>query len=175
MKPTSTKSIMVNIVSGFLVLGVLGLGYITFFQNNSTTTTTPSGEVVVVPAMSGLDTVAASAQVAKTVSDLKNLNSSVEASSKLFTTDPAFKSLKDFSVPIASESIGSEDPFVKTAWRLNFDALEKAAAKKAAAQNSTSASMSTAAASTRTVTSSSTSAVVPSTTTPSTEADTLGV
>ena len=136
MKKQTTQSMMVNIATGVLVLALIGFGYITFVKTPDTQTSgvgTPDATTTL--SDTATRALSTSLQVAQTVKDLSNLSQSVESSSVIFNL-PAFRSLKDFSVSIASEQIGRDYPFTKTAWRLKFEELERAAEKKASQQTS---------------------------------------
>ena len=137
MNSPKPKSIMVNIITGALVLGVIALGYVTFMQGDATAPTetiADSSGSLLLPD-SSTNTLATSLRVAQTAKDLKELSNSVEDSSILFN-NKAFQGLIDFSVSIPSEPAGRENPFIKTSWRLKFDELEKTAEKKASQQSS---------------------------------------
>lgn len=135
MNSKSSKSIIVNIITVILVLGVLALGYVTFMKGNVTTSvgTASQTNLSVLPD-SSTNTLTTSLRVAQTAKDLKELSRSVEESSILFNSKKAFQDLVDFSVSIPSEPAGRENPFVKTSWRLNFEELERAAEKKISQQ-----------------------------------------
>lgn len=137
-----TTSIFVNIITGVLLIGILALGYFTFFNTN--TPVAPdiaTGDATL--ALPADEIVATSLQVSETAEKLSMLSRSVASSTEILNTQ-AFQSLTDFSTVVPEEPVGREFPFSKTSWRLTLEAAEKAAlAKLAATQTSASSVIST--------------------------------
>lgn len=135
MLQEQTKNLTINIVTGVIVVGVIVAGYFVFRGKQDVV----SGSVVAIsPTDSATQTVAIGLEIARTVRDLKDLKTSVESSATVFNMT-AFKNLKDFSVEVISENVGTSsvrsNPFVPTDWKLKEKALEDTANKQAAQAN----------------------------------------
>ena len=112
MQKEQTKKILMDVITGIIIVAVLVIGYYVFVKKDTTSqgiiesTTAAADQVVLV-----------GSQIANTVRSLKDLRSSVEKTSAVFIM-PAFASLQDFSVEVLSEPIGRANPFVPTDWKL---------------------------------------------------------
>lgn len=117
MREEQTKKIIVNILTGIVVVGLLGAGYFVFFKGSGTplASVTVSSDTV-------LETVTIGSEIDQTVRDLTALKQAVSVSKDIFST-PAFKNLKDFSASVPSEPIRRENPFLPTDWKVRLDAL----------------------------------------------------
>lgn len=128
MQQEQTKTLLVNIITGIVIMAVLAVGYSVFPKNESI--------VSDVAASSSTETVAQTtaligAKIEDTVASLKKLHSAVEDSTAVFKL-PAFNNLIDFSVGIPNQNIKRENPFVPTEWKLKMNALEDAMRKSIA-------------------------------------------
>lgn len=112
MQKEQTKKILIDVVTGIIVVAVLYFGYNTFFKKD-----TVSQSIAASPAEAADQVVLVGSQIANTARSLKELRSSVEKTSAVFSM-PAFASLQDFSVEVSPEPIGRANPFVPTDWKL---------------------------------------------------------
>lgn len=128
-----TKSLLINIMTGAVIVGVIVAGYFVFRGGQ---TVTPSSVATPSAVDSAAETVAIGAEIARTVSDLQDLKSSVADSIAVFST-PAFKNLQDFSSSIPSQPVGRPNPFIPTDWKLKLKALQDAANKQGGQTTST--------------------------------------
>lgn len=125
------KTLIMNIVTGVLVLGALAIGYFVFIKKK-TETVAPEAAA---PALGVAQTVAVSSEISRTKTELSELKKSVAASVEVFSSRE-FRSLQDFSIQVPEEPIGRENPFVPTDWKLKMKALEAAASKKGTSSGS---------------------------------------
>ena len=126
MQKEQTKPLLVNIMTGVIVVGILAAGYFAFTnrdqtQPTATPTSTPTSvsEIASRTALVGIE-------IEATVKDLSDLNHAVASSAIIFST-PAFQNLQDFSVGVASESVGRPNPFVWSDWKVSLKILENKA------------------------------------------------
>ena len=119
----NTKELIVNASIGILVLLAGVFAYFIFVKKGDSTvrqvltqkTDIATGETVVL-----------GAQVAHTITELKELQKAIVDTTGLFNSR-AFSNLRDFSVAVPEEVIGRENPFVPTAWKLQAIAAEERA------------------------------------------------
>jgi uncharacterized membrane protein YeiB len=115
MQKEQNKKIIIDVVTGIVILGVLVVGYFAF-RKTSPTTTIPD---IVVPSTETADqVVTVGMQVSGTVKDLKDLNNSVQQFAAVFGTQ-AFSNLQDFSAQVPPEPVGRANPFLPTDWKLS--------------------------------------------------------
>jgi hypothetical protein len=119
MREDKTKTLVVNIATVVVVLGVIVSGYLVFSKKD---TSTPAGTVLSVETAAGSD-------ISQTVNDLTSLKKAVADSVAIFNM-PEFVRLKNFSVAVPSENIGRPNPFVAPAWKVKLQVLQDAVAKK---------------------------------------------
>jgi hypothetical protein len=124
MREDKTKTLVVNIATVVVVLGVIVSGYLVFSKKD---TSTPAGTVLSVE--TAADTVATGSDISQTVNDLTSLKKAVADSVAIFNM-PEFVRLKNFSVAVPSENIGRPNPFVAPAWKVKLQVLQDAVAKK---------------------------------------------
>lgn len=125
MKQEQIKTLLINIITGVIVVAVLVVGYFVFTKDKSAV-------LGVVPSMS-TETVAETTaligtKIEGTVLGLKKLHVAVEEAATVFDM-MAFKNLTDFSVGIPNQKIGRENPFVPTEWKFRMNALKDAMKK----------------------------------------------
>lgn len=122
MKNEQTKSLVVNILTGVVILGLIYAGY-SVFKGKSGTSTTGTASVV--------ERASETAQIGKeievTVRDLSDLSRAVASSTAIFQTT-GFQNLVNFSSPISNEGVGRANPFTLTDWKLKLNALQSAKA-----------------------------------------------
>lgn len=114
MKPSPTKTLIMNIGTGIIVTGVLVLGYWILVRKQ--------GSVIsegVTTANVAEQTIVEGTDLARTIKDLSDLNSAVLASVGIFKMQ-SFRALKDFSVAIPEEPVGRGNPFVPTEWKIKL-------------------------------------------------------
>lgn len=112
MQKEQTKKILMDVITGIIIVAVLVIGYYVFVKKDTT-----SQGIIESPTAAADQVVLVGSQIANTVRSLKDLRSSVEKTSAVFSM-PAFASLQDFSVEVLSEPIGRANPFVPTDWKL---------------------------------------------------------
>lgn len=142
MQKEQTSSLLVNILTGAVVIGVLVVAFIVFTKKD-TTVTTDAGVQSVSIAEVAQETALIGYEIDSTVRDLGELERSV-ASSKVIFDMPAFKNLQNYTVAVPSEPVGRTNPFVPTAWKVNMKALEAATGKSASQASTQTASVSSA-------------------------------
>lgn len=128
MQQEQIKTLLVNILTGAIIVGVFVVGYFVFIKKD--TTITDSVAEVSSVARIAEETASIGTEIDYTVSDLKDLKSAV-ASSKVIFDLPAFRNLQNFSVTIPEEPVGRTNPFVPTVWKLKMKASEEAVKKSA--------------------------------------------
>lgn len=112
MQKEQTKKILMDVVTGIIVVAVLVIGYYVFVKKD-----TVSQSIIESPTAAADQVVLVGSQIASTARSLKDLRSSVEKTAAVFSI-PAFASLQDFSVEVLPEPIGRPNPFVPTDWKL---------------------------------------------------------
>lgn len=123
MKNEQTKSLIVNIVTFIVVVGVLAAGYFVFIKKSDVSSSTNAA--VSVNAIAS-ETAMIGNEIESTVKDLQDLKSAVESSAIIFSS-PAFQNLENFTVPIPEGAVGGRtNPFILTDWKIKFKALEGA-------------------------------------------------
>lgn len=118
MKKEQTKSLILNIITGSVVVGLFVTGYFVFVKKEPVVDTTVASVVDIAQ-----QTTVIVSQIDSTIKELGELESAVESSTAIFE-DAAFKNLQDYSVKIPEETIGRDNPFVPTAWKVKLKALE---------------------------------------------------
>ncbi len=118
MQKEQIKSLLINTTTVILITGVFIVGYFVFTKEESSL---PIESEATKEKVAQVATI--SIEVARTVKELGELKRSVERSVEIFTL-PSFEGLKDFSVEVPSETIGRENPFVPTVWKLKIKAFE---------------------------------------------------
>jgi hypothetical protein len=117
MQQEQIKTLLVNILTGSVIVGVLFVGYIVFLKNKE-----PVISTVTTVAKIAEETALIGNEIDSTVRDLGELSKSI-SNSVVILELPAFKNLRDFTAQIPYESIGRENPFVLTAWKEQTNAL----------------------------------------------------
>lgn len=117
MQKEQTKKLIMDIVTGAIIVGVLVGAYFVFRKKDATPVATVSASET------ADQVVAVGTQVASTIRDLKDLNRSVEKFAAVFST-PAFTGLQDFSATVAPEAVGRPNPFLPTDWKLRQKAKQ---------------------------------------------------
>ncbi|MHB1118300.1 MAG: hypothetical protein ACYCZ7_02140 [Minisyncoccota bacterium] len=122
-----TKTLMMNIATGLLVLGVITLAYFMLIKKSprTTSTTNPGTSAL---ALEVAQTIAVSGDISRTKIELSELKKAVASSIEVFNSRE-FKSLEDFSVEVSEEPIGRDNPFVPTDWKLKIKTQETAGKK----------------------------------------------
>ena len=137
MQQDKIKSLLVNILTAGVIVGVVVVGYIVFTKSDVVPTvgsSAPSTSVAFV----AQETAAIGTEIDTTVRDLGELESAVASAAVIFDL-PAFKNLEDFSVTVSPENIGRTNPFIPTAWKIKMNAIEAAISGRSASSNTTSA------------------------------------
>lgn len=129
MQQEQLKTLLVNIITGVVILAVLAAGYFVFVKKEGATTQSDTGAPLV--KTDAQTTVLVGLEISRTVKVLEELNQSVIDSKKFFDR-PEFNNLKDFSVVVPRGEVGRENPFAPTAWKLKIKALEESASKASA-------------------------------------------
>lgn len=126
MQQEQLKTLLVNIVTGVVILSVLVAGYFVFVKKEVATTQSDTGVPLV--KTDAQTTVLVGLEISRTVKVLEELKQSVSDSAKFFNR-PEFNNLKDFSVVVPKGEVGRENPFAPTAWKLKIKALEEVVSK----------------------------------------------
>ena len=118
MSREQIKTLLVNITTAAIAIGVLVVGYFVFLKKE-----TPVVDSV--PSIAAIveETASIGAEIDETVSGLGDLERAVAGATIIFDM-PAFKNLQNFSVEIPVEATGRPNPFVPTAWKLKMKTLE---------------------------------------------------
>ena len=106
----NTKSLIINIATAALVIGVVVVGYVVFAKNKD------MAVEIATPNESIDDTIMVGAEINKTFEDLDALKDAVEKARKMIGST-VFKTFKDFSVVVPAEKTGRENPFTPPIWR----------------------------------------------------------
>lgn len=106
----NTKSLIINIATAALVIGVVAVGYIVLTKNKDVAVE------IITPSESIDDTIMVGIEINKTFEDLGELKVAVGDARKMIGS-PVFKTLKDFSVVVPAEKIGRGNPFTSPSWR----------------------------------------------------------
>ena len=111
MKSESTKTLMINLAIGVLVVSILYVGYSSLKKDGKINqpVNSPSSEFQEQALLT-------SQQVARTYNEFDNLKRSVVNSVAVFSL-PAFQELKDHSIEVYPEPIGRANPFSQTDWK----------------------------------------------------------
>lgn len=109
MQP-ETKSLIMNIVTGALVLIVVIVGYFVFVRNKEVVSE------IVAPSEVTDETIMVGTEINKTFKDLDELKVAVEHTREMLDL-PEFKTLNDFSVAIPVEKVGRVNPFIPASWK----------------------------------------------------------
>ncbi|MBI5077831.1 MAG: hypothetical protein HZB11_00475 [Candidatus Yonathbacteria bacterium] len=129
MKNEQIKSLLINILTVAVPVGVLIVGYFIFVKKDTATVSSVASIAKIAE-----ETVSIGTQIDYTVKDLGDLERAV-ADSKIIFDLPAFKNLQDFTVAVPIEAVGRSNPFIPTAWKLKMRAIEETAAKSATSQS----------------------------------------
>lgn len=118
MSREKIKTLLVNIATAVIAIGLLVVGYFVFLKKD-----TPIEDAVTPVAKVAEETTSIAAEIDSTVKALSDLERAVESSTVIFDL-PAFKNLQDFSVAIPAEATGRTNPFTPTPWKLKIKTLE---------------------------------------------------
>lgn len=135
MQQTQIKTLMVNIMTAAVLVGVVVVGYFVFVKNEVPVVTS-----TVSTAKVAQETASIGKEIESTIRSLKKLNGAVE-NSKVILELPSFNNLQDYSVMIPSEPISRENPFIPTAWKIKMKVLEDSIAKAASSQSNSAATV----------------------------------
>ncbi len=130
MQQEQIKTLLVNITTGVIVIGVFVAGYIVFIKKDTAVT----GSVTSVARIAER-TMSIGTGIDYTVRDLRDLTRAVSSSTVIFDL-PEFQNLENFSVEIPTETVGRDNPFVPTVWKIKMRALEEAVGKRVVSQSS---------------------------------------
>lgn len=133
MQQEQIKTLLVNMMTAIVIVGVFVVGYFVFIKKDTAITSSVTSVSSV--ARIAEETASIGAEIDYTVKDLKDLTRAVASSTVIFDL-PEFQKLQDFSVTIQAETIGRDNPFIPTAWKLKMKALEEAIGKSASSQSS---------------------------------------
>lgn len=126
MPQEQIKTLLVNIFTAVIIVGVFVAGYFVFIKKDGVVT----GAVTSVSTVARVaeETATIGVEIDSTVRDLKDLSRAVASSTIIFEL-PEFRNLENFSVTIPTETIGRDNPFVPTIWKLRMKELEESAKK----------------------------------------------
>lgn len=108
------KTLIMNIGTWIIVLGVLALGYWMFArkQGSAPLEVNDTANITKQTIVEGTD-------LARTIRDLSDLNRAILSSVGIFNMQ-SFRELKDFSVDVPKESVGRDNPFLPTEWKIRL-------------------------------------------------------
>ncbi|MGB2580344.1 MAG: hypothetical protein WBC83_01485 [Minisyncoccia bacterium] len=132
MQQEQIKKIIINGLAVLVILGVVVTGYRSFTGGSTEDIATYDISIV---SQVAEETRLIGAEIARTVGELRGLDSALESSVSIFDL-PAFRSLQDFSVTISEEPVGRDNPFVPTLWKAQMKALEGIEQKSSASSGS---------------------------------------
>lgn len=139
MKQEQIKTLLVNIITGAVVVAVLVVGYFVFTKDKlAVLDEAPSMSTETVAETTAL----IGTKIEGAVTGLKKLHIAVEEAATVFDM-VAFKNLTDFSVGIPNQKVGRENPFVPTEWKLRMNALKDAMKKNPTKETSEQAALTT--------------------------------
>lgn len=133
MQQEKIKTLLVNILTAVVVVGVVVTGYFVFTKTDAVSTVGSSAPVTAV-AVVAQETAAIGNEIDNTVRDLGGLERAVASSVVIFDL-PAFKNLENFSVTVSPENLGRANPFTPTTWKIKLNALETSISGNSAAIN----------------------------------------
>ena len=107
-----TKSLIINTITGALVIGIVIAGYIVFVKNKKTVAE------IVAPSETIDKTIMMGIEINKTFKDIDELKAAVEGARAMIGS-PVFQTLKDFSIVVPAEEFGRENPFIPANWKTN--------------------------------------------------------
>ncbi len=131
MQQEQIKTLIVNIFTGVVIVGVFVAGYFVFLKKEKEIVTPKISVARVVE-----QTASIGIEIDSTVRDLRELSDAV-ARSKVFFDLPSFGNLENFSVTVPDEEVGRENPFLPTVWKLKMKAMEESIAKNSSTQQNT--------------------------------------
>lgn len=131
MQQEQIKTLLVNILTGGIILGVFVAGYFVFIKKDTAVTSSVTSVARIAEKTASIGT-----EIDYTVRDLKDLARAVASSTVIFDL-PEFQNLENFSIDIPAETVGRDNPFVPTVWKLKMRALEESVNKSTASQSST--------------------------------------
>lgn len=129
MEQSQTKTILVNILTGGIIIGVIIVGYYVLVKKNL-----PKLQESNTVAQIADETTLIRTEIDETVKDLKDLDRAVASSTIIFEL-PEFIHLEDFTARVPVEAIGRKNPFLPTAWKLRIKALLEVAPKALVSQS----------------------------------------
>lgn len=124
MQQEQIKSLLVNIFTGAVIVGVLIASYFVFLKPEVVSDNSIASVAVIAE-----ETTSIGVEIDATKKDLRDLSRAVASSSAIFKL-PAFMNLKDFTVAIPEEPLGRVNPFLPTEWKLKMKAMEETTNKK---------------------------------------------
>lgn len=130
MQQEQIKTLLVNIMTGAIVLGVFVAGYVVFIKKDTVITDSVTSVARIAERTASIGT-----EIDSTVRKLKDLSRTVASSTVIFDL-PEFQNLENFSVEIPTETIGRDNPFIPTVWKIRMKALEESVNKSAPSQSS---------------------------------------
>lgn len=134
MQQEKLKTLLVNILTGSIVVGLVVVAYFVFLKKDvSTLSSVPAS--VADTARIAEETALIGTEIDYTMRDLSDLSRAVSSSNAIFTL-PAFKNLQDFTITVYPEAVGRTNPFLPTAWKIKMKELESSFKKSAPASSS---------------------------------------
>ena len=121
MEKEQIKTILVNTLTVVLIVGVAVVAYNIFLKKGTTSISSVNSVAAIAQETAQIGT-----EIDATVSDLGELSNSISNSAVILNL-PAFKNLKDFTVEVPSLSVGRQNPFTLTPWKVQENAVVGAA------------------------------------------------
>lgn len=120
MKSERTKTLMINIAIGALIILIFYIGYSSFKKD----AISKESSQEVAGSLQAEQALVTSQDVSKTFNEFDSLKKSIASSIAVFSY-PAFRDLKDFSIEIFPEPVGRENPFGQTSWKAQIESTIK--------------------------------------------------
>ncbi len=134
MQKEQIKTLVVNITTGAVIVGVIIVGYFAFTKKDTIVISSDASVASVAE-----KTAFIGVEIESSIFDLKELSGAI-ARSKIFFDLPEFKNLENFSVVVPSQTVGRDNPFVPAEWKVKMNAQLKPVGNSATQQNNTQSS-----------------------------------
>lgn len=118
MDTQRAKTLVINIITGVVIVAVLATAYLMFFKKDSTEVANITEAVETAE-----ETIIIGMQVSRTLRELDELGKAVSESVQIFKTR-AFRELENFSTEVPKGEVGRDNPFEPTTWKERMNALE---------------------------------------------------
>ena len=119
MKDNKAKTLLINLATAGVLVGVVVTGYFVFFKKDAVTPSNINATVE-----TAAQAIAVGVEIDRTIRELSDLKKAIADSVAIFDMQ-AFRNLMNLSVSIPSQNVGRTNPFVPTDWKIKLEALQK--------------------------------------------------